>query len=307
MHCVNMDGFFFFSKHTGIHNFACFYLYAYKSTIHDLHILFQFPASEQEWRDIAKQFEEKWNFPHCLGALDGKHVQIIPPAGSGSFYYNYKGYHSMVLMALANANYEFILCDFGTNGRVSDGGVLDHTKFYDKLVNCSLKLPPADKISNTNVELPYVFISDEAFALRTDLIKPFSQRDLTDEHRVFNYRLSGARRVVESMFGILATRFRIFHTKINLNPSNITDVVMACCILHNFLRKTSPNHYTPLDSLDQEDYDTVTNRTDDSSLLDLNRGYSRSAAEDAKQVREAFCNYFNNEGNMDFRHAPNIS
>ncbi|KAL1448219.1 hypothetical protein WDU94_000600 [Cyamophila willieti] len=78
-------------------------------------------------------FEMKWDFPHCLGAIDGKHVDIIPPCGSGSQYYNYKGRHSLVLMAIVNANYQFLLCDFGTNGRISEGGVLQNTKFFEKL------------------------------------------------------------------------------------------------------------------------------------------------------------------------------
>ncbi|KAJ8952754.1 hypothetical protein NQ318_008069 [Aromia moschata] len=54
--------------------------------------------------------------------------KIIPPSGTGSYFYNYKGKHSMVLMAIANVNYEFIMCDFGTNGRISEGGVLENTK-----------------------------------------------------------------------------------------------------------------------------------------------------------------------------------
>ena len=37
------------------------------------------PSSEQEWIQIAKQFEEKWNFPNCLGAIDGKHITLQPP------------------------------------------------------------------------------------------------------------------------------------------------------------------------------------------------------------------------------------
>jgi hypothetical protein len=54
---------------------------------------FQFPKTEEEWKCIAKDFDDKWNFPHCLGAVDGKHIQIIPPVNSGSYYYNYKGHH----------------------------------------------------------------------------------------------------------------------------------------------------------------------------------------------------------------------
>lgn len=96
-------------------------------------ILFQFPNSTEKWKEIAKEFEERWNFPHCLGSMDGKHIDIVPPADSGSYYFNYKGRHSMVLFAIVDANYRFLLVDFGTNGRVSDGGVLQNTKFYEKL------------------------------------------------------------------------------------------------------------------------------------------------------------------------------
>ena len=71
-------------------------------------ILFQFPTTEDEWICTGQQFERKWNFPNCLGAVDGKHVKITPPQGSGSYFWNYKSFNSLVLMAIANANYEFI-------------------------------------------------------------------------------------------------------------------------------------------------------------------------------------------------------
>ena len=37
------------------------------------------PSSAQEWIQIASQFEEKWNFPNCLGAIDVKHITFQPP------------------------------------------------------------------------------------------------------------------------------------------------------------------------------------------------------------------------------------
>ncbi|CAH1991540.1 unnamed protein product [Acanthoscelides obtectus] len=89
------------------------------------------PNSEQEWIAIAEEFERRWQFPNCLGAVDGKHVAIVPPAGAGSHFFNYKGYHSIVFLAIANPNYEFIYVDIGTNGRISDGGVLRKSSFKD--------------------------------------------------------------------------------------------------------------------------------------------------------------------------------
>ena len=41
-------------------------------------------------------------------------------------------------MALVNANYEFIFVDVGKNGRISDGGVIESTKFYHKLIHGKL-------------------------------------------------------------------------------------------------------------------------------------------------------------------------
>jgi hypothetical protein len=62
-----------------------------------------------------------------------ENIKIVPPKGCGSFYWNYKGSNSLVLMAVVNANYEFLYCDIGTNGRISDGGVIENTKFHEYL------------------------------------------------------------------------------------------------------------------------------------------------------------------------------
>ena len=80
------------------------------------------PQTEEEWLNIANQFEAKWSFGNCIGAIDGKHVIMHGPARSGSCYFNYKKTHSIVLLAVVNSNYEFILVDIGDAGRQSDDG-----------------------------------------------------------------------------------------------------------------------------------------------------------------------------------------
>ena len=81
------------------------------------------PSTEHEWREIAKDFEDRWNFPHCLGATDGKHINMQAPANSGSLYFNYKKSFSIILLAVCNGNYQFTMLDIGESGRQSDGGV----------------------------------------------------------------------------------------------------------------------------------------------------------------------------------------
>ena len=99
------------------------------------------PSNRAEWSRIAEELERKWQFPNCIGAIDGKHVVICPPSGCGSFYYNYKGTHSVVLMAIAGPNYECLYADVGTNGRVSDGGVWNKTRLLKRLEGGSIGVP----------------------------------------------------------------------------------------------------------------------------------------------------------------------
>nr|XP_034194607.1 uncharacterized protein LOC117610879 [Osmia lignaria] len=168
------------------------------------------PSTPNDWLAISQKFEELWNFPHWIGAMDGKHVVLQAPAYSGSDFYNYKSQFSIVLFALVDADYNFLYVDVGCQGRISDGGVFKTSELSKKIRRNSLGLPEKSVLPNRTKEIPYVFIGDEAFALTENLIKPFSGTyNKKSAERIFNYRLSRARRVVENVFGISSAVFRV--------------------------------------------------------------------------------------------------
>ena len=86
------------------------------------------PETEEQWKNIAQEFGDLWQFPHVVGAIDGKHVVIEAPAKSGTLYHNYKGTFSIVLLAVCDAKYNFTLVDVGQYGSNNDSGVLAQSK-----------------------------------------------------------------------------------------------------------------------------------------------------------------------------------
>jgi hypothetical protein len=111
---------------------------------------------------------------------------------------------------------------------------MERNRTLQELLSNSLNIPNPVNIPEIR-SMPYVFIGDEAFLLMKNLIKPYSQRKITVEEKIFNYRLCRARSVVENAFGILATRFRLFLKPISIDIDKIDTVVLAYCVLHNFL------------------------------------------------------------------------
>ena len=98
--------------------------------------------SEDKWKSMAAEFYERWNFLNYFGAINGKYVIIQCPFNSGSLFYNYKSYFSIVLLAVASADYRFVMVDVWAYGSNNDSGVLKHTTFFKWLRNKNLDVPP---------------------------------------------------------------------------------------------------------------------------------------------------------------------
>jgi len=154
--------------------------------------------------------------------------------------------------------------------------------------------------SKTNT-LSYVFLGDDAFALNKHMMKPYTGvYEKGNAKRIFNYRLSRARRVVENVIGIMSSVFRIFRRPILLDTEKVTNITMACVLLHNFLKKsrTSFSRYCPQGTEKEGEIIPGSWRQDynnEASLLPIRRVPRRSGS-DAKEVRELFTEYFITNG-----------
>ncbi|XP_043197200.1 protein ALP1-like [Amphibalanus amphitrite] len=269
----------------------------------------------QRWLDIAEEFEDRWNFPHCLGAIDGKHVRIQCPRLSGSAFFNYKATFSSVLMAVADADYAFTYVDVGAYGRENDANIFANSTFGQRLQQDTLNLPSADP-----GELEYVFIGDEAFQLRQRIMRPYPGSRLggvaeEDYHQrlVYNYRLSRARRVVENAFGILVTRWRSLRQPIVAKIETVDAIVKATCVLHNFLRRrdgvSNDRRYISQGDVDADDGGRVMQgawrrELAGGGLADIGRMGANNPARGAADLRERFARYFvSPEGSVPWQDA----
>lgn len=97
--------------------------------------------TQEKWLEISQRFHERWNFPHVLGAIDGKHVRIRCPNNSGSLFFNYKHYFSIVLLAIVDADYKFLCVDIGSYGREGDSGIFQKSVFGQRIRNNSFNIP----------------------------------------------------------------------------------------------------------------------------------------------------------------------
>ena len=138
------------------------------------------PSSPEEWCPIAEEFHRRWNLPHVCGALDGKHVAIRRPARTESLYHNYKGFFSLVLMALVDVHqYKFLWIDCEGVGSMSDAQIFNESELKTCLVGGSIGFPDLTNLPNDDQPTPYFIIGDDAFGLRTFPMKPYAQRGIS--------------------------------------------------------------------------------------------------------------------------------
>ncbi|KAI7800694.1 putative nuclease HARBI1 [Triplophysa rosa] len=162
----------------------------------------------------------KRGMPFCVGAIDGTHIPIIAPTENPADYHNRKGWYSAILQGIVD--HKMCFTDIYV-GWLHDARVLANSDIYILAEHRQGGyLYAREHSGNINgLEIPLYLIGDPAYPLK-------------NEKRIFNHRLSSARIIVEHAFGRLKGRWRCLLKRNDININTVSDVVVACCVLHNF-------------------------------------------------------------------------
>lgn len=262
----------------------------------------------RQLKAIADEFMWRWNFRNCVGAIDGKHVHLDAPPNSGSVYFNYKRSFSINLMASCDAGYRFTSVYIGAFGRESDGGVFSACGLGDMVDDAQETFPSPAALPSGGPVLPFVMVGDDAFPLKLNLMKPYpGVQPPNTPKRIYNYRLSRARRCIENAFGILCARWRVLRNRMSLLPENAVAVSAACCCLHNYLMQEGklPGGYCPPQFGDTTNSAGVVIpgewRSNTQPLQQINRQGSNTYSKRASEVRDCFAAYFYGSGSVSWQ------
>ena len=82
------------------------------------------------------KFGEEWQFPYAFAAIDGSHLPIKCPRGGAKArkqYFNFKGFYSIILLALVDAQYRFIWASVGAPGNTHDSTLFQSTRLWKQI------------------------------------------------------------------------------------------------------------------------------------------------------------------------------
>uniref|UniRef100_A0A0A1WWQ2 Glucan endo-1,3-beta-glucosidase 11 n=1 Tax=Zeugodacus cucurbitae TaxID=28588 RepID=A0A0A1WWQ2_ZEUCU len=157
--------------------------------------------------------------------LDECHNEVKPSPTDATDYYNYKGWYSIVLLAVVDyrlgyfydnilflltciyifiykSRYRFLYVNIGAPGRCNDSQIYNASLLKQMMDHNELLTN--NKMEIGGIQMPICIIGDSAFRFSTSLMKPYAfSLALTETQKLFNYKLSKCRRVVENAFGHL--------------------------------------------------------------------------------------------------------
>jgi hypothetical protein len=185
--------------------------------------------TDEDGAAMAHQNALKYSYPQAIGAIDGTHIPITPPADGYADFICRKQYPSIVLQAVVDGNYFFRDIYANTPGSSHDAAVF-HRSPLSTYIDTRM---PTNDIELNGITVPLHILGDPAYPISPNVMKGFTGRNLLPSQQNFNYYLSSARMCVEIAFGRLMSRWRILHKRVDAHYICVPEIVTTCCMLHN--------------------------------------------------------------------------
>ncbi|XP_065865652.1 protein ALP1-like isoform X2 [Euphorbia lathyris] len=187
-------------------------------------------------------------FKDCVGAIDGTHVRVKVSNTEAPRYRGRKEYPTQNVLAACTFDLKFTYVLAGWEGTASDSRIIKHALSRE----FPLKMPEGK-----------YYLVDAGFMLRRGLITPYrgeryhlkeySRNAPRNARELFNLRHASLRNAIERCFGVLKKRFPIIGsgTEPNYCVNTQNKIIVACCILHNYMIGVDPNDAI-LEQVDEE-------------------------------------------------------
>lgn len=235
------------------------------------------------------------------------------PDNAGSSYYNYKNSHSIVLLGICDAQYLLTHVDIGAYGRRSDGGIFWDSPMGQSFHGKNNNIPNPSKLTVDGEPLPYVLVGDEAFQLTDYMLRPYPFKGgLNEDRKIFNYRLSRARRTIENVFGIMVSQWRLLKRPIDATVDNAMIYLQAITCLHNWLRlkDLGRDEYLPISMVDEESPvshdgvipEVIIEELAGSAFEDISTCGLNNSSRAVMAIRDEICDFFSSEGAVHFQY-----
>jgi hypothetical protein len=191
---------------------------------------------EDDLPGVEEGFYKLAGFPGVVGTVDGTLIRIPRPADFEGWYCR-KGFLAVNVQAVVDHRGAFrslsIRAGSANDQSLWIGGNSTYIciliNFLTVLTNFASHVPPGKHI-----------LGDAGYKVWGHLLAPYPEAAAARNHKMrrYNYRHSRTRIVVECTFGRVKNRFRIILGKLEQkSATHITDVIVACCVLHNLLQK----------------------------------------------------------------------
>lgn len=173
---------------------------------------------------MKQEFMQKFNMPGSIGALDCTHVAILKPAQEEHNYINRKGFHSLNVQIICDANLKIMNINANYPGSTHDAFIWRQSRVKEYLNSLYV-----------NGHRRFWLLGDSGYPLEPYLMTPFNTPDENSPEYRFNLRHMSARNVVERCIGVLKSRFRCLlrERTARYAPEFVGSIVNACCVLHN--------------------------------------------------------------------------